>query len=46
MIVTGSGTGDLAGITGSGVVVDGHADPTSNDQGTGTIQLRVHCQRR
>jgi hypothetical protein len=44
-IVQGSGTGDLEGITGSGYVVNGRADPTGGDQGTGSIILKVHCRR-
>ncbi|MFT3854892.1 MAG: DUF3224 domain-containing protein [Ilumatobacteraceae bacterium] len=44
VIVAGSGTAELTGITGSGKVVDGHADPSGSDGGTGTIHLRVRCR--
>jgi hypothetical protein len=43
VIAEGSGTGELAGITGSGDVLDGQADPSGNGGGTGTIVMRLHC---
>jgi hypothetical protein len=43
VIAEGSGTGQLAGITGSGDVVDGQADPSGNGGGSGTIVMRLHC---
>ena len=43
-LVEGSGTGDLTGITGTGYVINGRADPGGGDQGTGTIILKVHCR--
>jgi Protein of unknown function (DUF3224) len=43
VIAEGSGTGELAGITGSGEVVDGQADPSGNGGGTGTIVMRLQC---
>jgi hypothetical protein len=43
VIVEGSGTGELTGITGTGKVIDGQADPSGNGGGTGTIVMRLRC---
>jgi hypothetical protein len=43
VIAEGSGTGELAGITGSSEVVDGQADPSGNGGGTGTVVMRLRC---
>ena len=43
VIAEGSGTGELAGITGSGEVVDGQADPSGNGGSTGTVVMRIRC---
>jgi Protein of unknown function (DUF3224) len=40
VIVPGSGTGDLVGIEGSGVVVNGTADGTG---GAGGVEMRIRC---
>ena len=40
VIVPGSGTGDLVGIEGSGVVVDGTAD---GNGGAGSVEMRIRC---
>jgi len=40
VIVPGSGTGDLAGLEGSGVVVDGIADGTG---AAGGVEMRIRC---
>jgi hypothetical protein len=45
VIVDNSGTGDLVGMRGTGRIVDGRADPTGGDQGTGFVQMVVHCKR-
>lgn len=45
VIVADSGSGDLVGIRGAGTVVDGRADPTGGDEGTGFIEMVVHCKR-
>jgi len=44
VIVDGSGTGDLAGLTGEGMVVAGQADPGGGGTASGTIVLRVRCR--
>jgi hypothetical protein len=43
VIVAGSGTSDLVGIEGNGIVVNGQADPSGNGGGTGTIDMRLKC---
>ena len=45
VIVDNSGTGDLVGMRGTGRIVDGRADPTGGDQGTGFVEMVVHCKR-
>src|SRR5829696_8247698 len=40
VIVPGSGTGDLVGIEGSGVVVDGTAD---GNGAAGAVEMRIRC---
>jgi Protein of unknown function (DUF3224) len=43
VIVDGSGTGDLAGLTGRGTVTDGEVAP--NGQASGTIAMTLRCER-
>ena len=45
VIVDNSGTGDLVGMRGTGRIVDGRAHPTGGDQGTGFVEMVVHCKR-
>ena len=43
--VDNSGSGDLVGIRGTGTIVNGRADPTGGDEGTGFVEMVVHCKR-
>jgi hypothetical protein len=43
VIAVGSGTGELAGITGSGEVLDGPADPSGNGGSIGIVVMRLPC---
>ena len=45
VIVDNSGSGDLVGIRGTGTIVNCRADPTGGDEGTGFVEMVVHCKR-